>query len=173
MVSLGCSGSAKLPERSEPEDAAQAAMTAYDNNSDGKLDAKELKSCLSIASEIRKIDTNRDKVVSQDEIQKRLEVLKNGSIYVDTSLVVTSKRNPVAGATVRLVPEEFLGSGFQAFSGTTNDNGMVIVEGEENPSVPGVLAGFYSVIITTAEGKEFKRGCEVSDDAGNRLSFSL
>ena len=44
------------------------------------------------------------------------------------SATVTHKGKPVAGATVKLVSEPFMGGGMQAAEGTTDDTGGVMPE---------------------------------------------
>ena len=89
-------------------------------------------------------------------------------------MVHLSKRGrPVVGAVVTLTPEPFMGEGFPVFQGTSDEEGMVIVEAQDS-DIPDVPTGLYQVTIADpASNTEKQTGCEVSDDVGSRLNFSL
>ncbi|MBN1855013.1 MAG: hypothetical protein JW829_19925 [Pirellulales bacterium] len=170
----GCSLSGpSVPTRYEPQKAAEVAIETYDTNKDGKLSETELDRCLSLKSVLSRIDANRDRAITADEIARRFEALAGQSTFVAVTISVTKGGRPVSGATVMLRPEPFMGEGYQAFSGTTDEGGMASVVGEKSVT-PGVATGFYQVQITeSAGGGKVELGCEVSDDSNNRLAFSL
>lgn len=172
---VGCSSISgpTVPTRFEPQKAAEAAMTTNDTNSDGQISGAELDRCLSLKSAISFVDTNRDRAISADEIAQRMEAYKSQSTFVGMMISVAKGGRPIADATVTLTPEPFMGEGFQAFAGKTDERGRVSVAGQDDPDTPGVPPGFYQVQIAPPSGGEVVLGCEVSDDWNDRLSFSL
>ena len=62
------------------------------------------------------------------------------------------------------MPEPFMGEGKQSYLGTTSDNGVCGLKGQQ-ANVPGVPMGFYQVrIVHVASGVDLTRGCEVATD---------
>ena len=93
-------------------------------------------------------------------------------------VLVTSARQPLAGATVKFVPEEFLGNEIQPSEGVTGEDGYAYLSVKVDPNDPeavqGVHCGLYRVEITKQGVKipakyntETILGQEVSNDAAN------
>lgn len=153
----GCGGvgqeSRVSPPAFSPEQAAKEAMAQYDSNRDGFLAGQELESCPALKNNLTSLDTDKDGRLSESEIAEGLRNnQKQGIGLMTVRCRVTLDGSPLAGATVRFVPEGFLGSGFKPASGITNGRGMTepTTEGRQTP---GLAPGFYRVEVTNAEGQ--------------------
>jgi hypothetical protein len=160
---LGIAGCSRGPARValpkiSASAAASAAMAKYDTDKDGFLNAKELEQCPALQSALKQIDTNNDGRVSADEIAARIahwQESKQG--LTSLAVKVSLDGQPLEGATVTLVPEEFLGSDVQKAVGVTDKGGVAgtTIEQPQTPGQRGVQPGFYRVEISkTAGGKE-------------------
>jgi hypothetical protein len=153
LLAAGCGGgggggAASVPSFS-PADVGAAALAEYDTNKDGALDAKELEKCPALREAFKQgLDKNKDGRVTADEIADRMRIFQEegwmGSVFVEVSL----DGKPLAGATVTLTPEKFLGPSFQPVTKTTEPTGTTML-----PLVP---YGYYRVEVSKkgADGKE-------------------
>lgn len=132
----------------DPESMARAVLQLVDADGDGQLTAAELARVPGLVTVLATLDTDRDKRLSATELTRWLTGVRDSKVAVTpVPLQVTHKGKPVAGATVKLVPEPFMGSKVKAAEGTTNTGGSVL------PSIPGstypgVNSGIYRVEIT-------------------------
>ncbi len=177
LAMAGCWGSA--PSRVHPQgiasDAAQKAMELYDANKDGVLDAAELEKSPGLKAALKEVDKNGDGKISADEINARIEAWKESKLgRLTMKCTVQHNGQPLAGATVKFVPESFLGSELKAGSGVTGATGVATISvplgGPDD--VPGLSPGFYRVEITKSGenipakyNKETVLGQEVAIDA--------
>jgi hypothetical protein len=75
----GCSSSSDTHPLESPapkydaDAVAKAAMTQFDKDGNGGLDAGELAACPALLSGFAAVDTNKDRKLSADEIVKRVE----------------------------------------------------------------------------------------------------
>ena len=123
-------------------------MAEYDTNGDGALDASELEKVPALKNSLKEIDKNGDGKISADEIKQRIEEWQASKVAImPFNCKVTLDKAPLAGATVTLTPEKFLGPNVQPASGVTNDQGFVAVsmpkEKMPNPNFSGVNVAFY------------------------------
>jgi len=94
------------------------------------------------------LDTDKDKKVSQAELLKWLEEVRDSKVAItNISVQVSHKGKPLANAEVKLVPEACMGGAIKEASGKTDQSGisMVTIPGGE---YPGVNCGLYRVEIT-------------------------
>ena len=94
------------------------------------------------------LDTDKDKKVSQGELVKWLEEVRDSKVAITSIAVqVSHKGKPLSGAEIRLVPEACMAGGIKEASGKTDQSGMsmVTIPGSE---YPGVNCGLYRVEIT-------------------------
>jgi len=161
--------------------AASRALEAYDTNGDGALDDAELEASPALASVKAKYDTNGDGKISKDELVARFDTLfSRGAVLTNLSGTVVNGRSPVAGATVRFVPEEFLGDGIYPAVGETDVGGRIMpsLEGDDLPAdvqeSPFIQVGLYRVEVS-AGGSTFTLGHEVdpTDRQGITPTFDL
>ena len=151
LVTLcGCSGGS-LP-RVDPDKpdarAGERAIELYDSNKDGLLDAVELEKAPGLKAALQKVDLNKDGKVSADEITGRIREWADSKLgRMGVSCNLTHNGRPLIGATVKFIPESFLGGELKPAEGTTDASGMARM------SIPasgqrGICPGFYRLEIT-------------------------
>jgi hypothetical protein len=119
------------PPNVDSQAAAAEAMRLYDKDSNGHLNDAELAACPAISAARKQYDLDRDGQISQEEVATRIDRLYGrsvGLVRVDCS--VTRQGRPLSGATVRFIPESFLGTALQTAVDTTDSNGNCF------PSIP-------------------------------------
>jgi hypothetical protein len=155
LVGWGCT---RGPTRIEPpnidaEAAGQQAMQQYDSDRDGSVGGAELDGAPALKAALGRLDQDNDGKVSAAEVTalvKKWQEDKLGKM----PLPVTVKRRgqPLVGATVKFVPEEFLGPEVLTAEGVTDENGIASLSiplDPDNPNDrPGVQCGLFRVEIT-------------------------
>jgi hypothetical protein len=177
LFTAGCSGGGGADvAKISPRDGANQALADYDANKDGALDGKELEACPGLLSASKKTDKDNDGRLTGDEIADRLTLFLDQGMQADVSVEVTFEGRPLAGATVTLVPEKFMGPGVKSASVVTDEmgTGYFTTEG----SGAHVALGYYRVQVTkNAQGREMipakyntqtVLGQEISPDVGGR-----
>jgi hypothetical protein len=153
IVVCGCSfgpGRVEVPEL-DAAAAASAAIEEYDSDKDQSISQSESSACPGIAGSFKFYDANQDGLVSQAEIQSRLEAMLGAGIGRMPCMCVVygDSDRPIEGATVRVVPEAFLGGAIQPGEGVTNHRGIAKpVTIDAPPGLPGIELGLYRVEIT-------------------------
>jgi hypothetical protein len=155
---IGCSGSVPAQVASadvDPTAAAANALASYDANKDGSLDASELSKCPALAGSLAGLDANGDHKLSGDEISQKLSAIQaSGSNLTGTQCAVYLAGQPLAGATVKLVPPDILEGSLAPAEGVADDQGVARPSiGDENlpeklKGAPLVYPGLYAVEIT-------------------------
>ena len=147
-----------------PDAAATQAISLYDANNDGAIDAEEAASCSPLASSIRSYDADGDGRLASDEIANRLrQLFDSSSNLTEVSLTATLNGHPLSGATVRLRPVDFLANVIPPAEGETDDAGVArpTIGDERLPDdfrgLPLVHHGLYYVEITHASQKLAER----------------
>ena len=166
----------------DPENAATKAMTQYDANRDGFLDAEELDKCPALKNALKQLDTDGDGRLSREELLHRLQQFKKTDVGVfSTTVKVRMDGEPLVGALVEMEPEPFMGSSIKPAQGTTDDSGRALMR-IAGPEPPGCNFGFYRVRISQkdASGEELvpdhfqgTLGIEVPNSSGGGTVFSL
>lgn len=152
LCSPGCSYSPQriAPPSVDPK-AATAAITAFDSNGDGELEENELDQSPPLRAALPRIDTNGDRRISTDELNQRLVAWQDSRVgLMPVTLRIKLAGKPLADATVRLVPEEFLGPNIKPAVGTTNKHGVAVMQISNEPDERGVQSGFYRIEISKA-----------------------
>lgn len=153
----GCSNRpARVPApHINPEAIVEAVFEQADADRDGSLRSSEQRTVPSIAAAAGRLDADGDGAVTRDELLTWLEVVRDSRVAINPlDVVVTQRGRPLVGATVRLVPEPFMGGEVQAAEGVTEAEGtaaMTIADAK----YPGVNCGLYRVEIT-GEGNDGK-----------------
>ena len=161
MISLGCS---RGPKAIRPPDidgvaAAAAVMANYDTDRDGSLDGQELRAVPGLAAGLGVFDTNSDQRIQPTEIEARVDAWQAAGLMT-IRCDVRWRGKPLEGATVRYVPEAFLGDDIQTAVGTTNQFGIAYmsIPKDKRPAADapgGVQLGVYRVRISKlVDGKE-------------------
>lgn len=151
------------PAPLDPISATRQAMEEFDSDQDGKIDRSELANSPGLKAAVPKADRNKDGVLSEEEISKRLQFFVDSqSALRNFQLTVTVNRKPHDGLEVTLYPESFLASTIEPAVGTTNHLGiaypMIQFDDPEivKQGISGVRPGMYRVAVSMldAKGKE-------------------
>jgi hypothetical protein len=135
--------------------ASKAAMEQYDKNGDGLLDQTELKACPALLRELRFYDQSKDQKLSADEIGAVIkDMYGQGAGMTALGCTINLDGSPLAGATVRFIPEAFLGPEIKEAKGVTNSAGAAAL-GISPDELPKELrrhslmrVGIYRVEVT-------------------------
>lgn len=153
VASVGCGGVKEF--RVDPVAASKAAMEQYDKNGDGLLDMTELRGCPALLRELRAYDESKDKKLSADEIGAQIQdMYGQGPGMISLNCTVSLDGTALSGATVRFIPEAFLGSEIKEATGVTNSSGTAAL-GVSPDELPKELrrhhlmrVGIYRVEVT-------------------------
>jgi hypothetical protein len=153
FATIGCGGIDSVVV--DPVEASTAALEQYDKNGDGLLDETELKACPALLMEFKSYDESNDEKLSAEEIGAEItEMYGRGGGMSSMSCNVTMDSSPLSGATVKFVPEPFLGGKIPLAEGVTNSSGSATI-GIAPDELPKQLrrhslmrAGIYRVEIT-------------------------
>ncbi len=162
----------------DAEAAGRLAIGQYDNDKYGFIAGAVLDKAPALKASMKNVDTNGDKKVSAEEITARIQRWQESRVG-KMSLMVTVTRGgrPLVGATVKFVPEKFLGEAVKVAEGITDEEGYADLSVPLDPNesnIRGVHCGLYRVEITK-EGVDIPAmyntqtilGQEVSNDAAN------
>ena len=153
LLAAGCSGGATAVPQISPRETADQALAEYDANKDGALDAKELEACPALRGAVKRVDKNGDGLLTADELADRLTIFQQQGMLSDVTVEVTLDNRPLAGATVTLVPEKFMGTSYKPATATTDETGTGYFETEG--AGPSVALGYYRVQVSkNAQGRE-------------------
>jgi hypothetical protein len=134
--------------------AAAKAMELFDSNKDGKISGDELDQAPGLKAALKVMATDKDKGVTADQISLRVKKWIDSKIgRTSLSCMVIHNGQPLAGATVKFVPEKFLSEYLtETATGKTNQTGMAMlsvpVESGPDAFPPGLPVGMYRVEIT-------------------------
>ena len=153
MAIAGCGGLKEY--RVDPVAASKAAMEKYDKSGDGLLDQTELKACPALLRELRAYDESKDKKLTADEIGAVIkDMYGQGAGMTALACTVNLDGGPLSGATVRFIPESFLGPEIKEATGVTNSAGTAAL-GISPDELPKELrrhslmrVGIYRVEVT-------------------------
>ena len=157
VILAGCMGgpTRMKPPSIDPALVGQRALSQYDTDGDGGISGKELDKCPGIKRRLQAYDTNIDTKVSAEEIANRVrewQATKLAIISVMGELRMDGQ--PLSGANIQFIPEDFLSEHLKVASGTTDDSGYfsVAIDDSELPDdqkgLTGAQVGVYKVSIT-------------------------
>lgn len=150
VESGGCSGrpARVVAPRIDPAAITAAVFDKADSDGDGRLVGSELATVPAIAAAASHLDSDGDKAVSREELLGWLTAVRDSRVAITAfETLVTQRGKPLVGATVRFVPEAFMGPGVRSAEGVTGDDGAAVVT-IPDAKYPGVNCGFYRVEIT-------------------------
>ncbi len=184
----GCGGG---PARIYPPDidaaqAAAAAINEFDTDGDQLLSGEEIRACPAMLDALVRYDKDGDQFVSQEEIERRLgELSRNGLTGMYSLMIrVQVRGEPVPGAKVELIPEDFLGSAVKSASGVTSKRGLArptSISPTDGEPLHGAQPGIYRLAITGPTDEITERygsgeelGLEVGEHVlGSNIVFNL
>jgi hypothetical protein len=150
LAITGC-GAAKpsrvVPPQLDPAAITAAVMQRADADRDGRLSGAELAAVPALTAAVAVLDTDADGAISAGELQSWLRAVRDSQVAItQVAALVTHRGKPLANATLRLIPEPFMGGGIQAAEAVTE------AAGDAMPSIPGnefdgVNCGLYRVEI--------------------------
>ena len=139
----------------DPDQSADQAITDLDRDGDGLLSMEELTAAPGLKYNAKGLDAegDNDGKLSRDEIYARVKLYQDSrtGLKAFSCSVILDKR-PLSGATVRLVPEPFLGNALEPNEGISDRGGQVRFQAEGfNMSLAKI--GMYKVEITSTNVK--------------------
>jgi uncharacterized protein YceK len=126
---------------------AQAALSSYDKNKNGQIDGAELDACPGLRAALPALDKNKDRSLSASEIKERVEYYAALG-EVNLTITVNLDDRPLAGATITVEPEPFMGTSLKTATATTDKDGsagLFLMDGGSFVSLP---AGLYRIRVT-------------------------
>ena len=150
-LACGCSGGppALAPPGISPGDAADEALTLYDKDGSGDLSEEELQACPGILVAREVYDANGDGTISREEIEARLQKFVDSKVALTQLVaVVRLDKRPLEGATVRFIPEAFLGESIKEATGVTGKSGGAMMDVADS-DLPGNQAGLVGIQFGT------------------------
>ncbi len=137
-----------IPPVLDPQAITEAVMASADADSNGRLDSGELAALPGLADAIPLLDTDGDGQLAVAEIRAWLDRVEAEAVpVVELPLQITRQGRPLAGCTVKLVPEACMGGTIEPAEGVTDDTGLVFLNIQTRPT-GGVRCGLYRLEIT-------------------------
>lgn len=142
----------------DAEAMTNGAMELCDADGDGFITKSEAKTCPSIKSAMIDLDIDpKDNKISRDEMLARFNLYVESKIGLTAPSIRVMKGSAngigLVGATVRMVPESFMGDSIEAAEGTVIDPETGYTQISVVPGMPGVRIGFYRIEITSDDMK--------------------
>jgi hypothetical protein len=132
----------------DPTEAGELALAAYDANNDGAIAGAELDQSPGLKAALPQVDTDGDQRITASEVEARVQRYVDDRVAL-TPVICQVKLNgqPLSDASVKLLPEKFLGDAVRPAEGTTDSNGLcsLRIPGEE---FPGCNCGIYRVEVS-------------------------
>lgn len=150
MVLAGCGGQpSRISLPTIDAKGAEKAIGQFDTNGDGVLDEGEIEKAPSLKASLARIDLDGDRKIDASEINARITAWRDSKVGLMPVMIrLNSGGNPIAGADVTLVPEAFLGDAIKTARGTTDQNGMAVMQISDQPDQRGVHPGFYRIEVS-------------------------
>lgn len=155
LVAMLWTGCVRQPPRVEaprwdPAGLAASAIQQLDTNGDGVLSIDEVrKAAPGLAAAWKRLDVDNDSRVTAEELAARFRLYQDMRTGLRSQVLrVRYAGRPLANATIRLIPEPFLGDTIEPAGGMTDTSGNVMVR-SDSADIPAVRLGFYRVEITS------------------------
>jgi hypothetical protein len=144
----GCNSDNLAPPTVNPGAAGQAALSQYDTNKNGTLDAEELAQAPGFQAALKSCDQDGDGQLTAAEIAARVKNIVGEEVgMLQMQCMVTLDGQPLANAMVTAIPEKALGDQFRTAKGTTNAQGLAgLSMGMEG--FPGMQCGIFKIEIS-------------------------
>lgn len=142
----------------QPKEIARAVLSELDGNGDSVLSASEFELSPGLNSSVSVFDGNGDGELSEDELVAEFQNwLNERTGLISLRCEVSHHGKPLAGATVRMIPEPFLEGVLPVAIGVTDAMGMTQIscEAEHLPktlkSMRAMKPGVYRIEVTHPE----------------------
>jgi len=134
----------------DPESIGSEALATYDKNDDGALSGEELDACPGLKHGLRRIDLDQDGRATAEEIAARIRQYQEANLGMLPAFgAITLDGNPLEGALVTLVPEDFMGGSIEPAQATTDAGGQFKPKTEGvDPRLFGARAGMYRITVS-------------------------
>jgi len=134
---------------------AAEALALCDKDSDGAIDADELKSCPGLQAAIDRVDADHDQKLSAAEISQRIDKLRSSTaIIMNATVAITRGGVPLTDAQVVVEPEPFMQGLPVPAVGVTDARGEVSLAVQDG-KLPGLYCGLYRVRVSKQQqGRE-------------------
>jgi hypothetical protein len=174
---LLCSPRPQLPPLPfNASEASSKALQLFDADKDGKIAGPELDACPGLMAALKAMKTDPVRGVNSNQIATRINQWKDSRVRrFPLCCSVTHAGQPLANATVKFVPEEFLKDTLLEIAvGITNSTGRatITVPTEHLPESPppGIPPGMYRVEITK-EGENIPARYNTATELGQEISI--
>jgi hypothetical protein len=148
VLFAGCADNGGGLPRFNGSAVAAAAMSEYDKNGDGTLDAKELANCPGLKALSSKL---AKPTLTADDLTSRLAAsAQYPDQLFDFPCYIWLDGRPLANAEVTLAPEKFMGERRKPAKGTTDDVGAVRTFKVDGLTKTGVPPGVYRLQVSKA-----------------------
>ncbi len=180
----GCSGrpfNGDSAPRLPAVEIGRTAIRQCDTNRDGKISGTELDHCPGLKAAVSRLDPSGNGEITAAMITARIDAWQKSKLgRMSYGCIVTRNGKPLEGATVKLVPEKFLGHWITTATGISDKNGQADIAVAVPSTLPagrrmprGLPPGFYRVEITKPGEKipakyntKTVLGQEIAMDAG-------
>jgi hypothetical protein len=139
----------------DPAAASAEAIRLYDKDGDAMLSEVELAACPGILMHRSTYDVDGDGMVSQQEIEARVSQLVSARVgQTKLQIRVDWNGRPLPGASIKMIPEPYLGEYVKAAGGTTGDAGVTVMQipdedlPESERGIQGVHVGTFKLEVT-------------------------
>jgi hypothetical protein len=158
----------------DPSVAAHKAIELYDKDSSGTLSEAELSASPGLLAALDRYDKDGDRQISRDEIEERLQsIVATGTGWLTVNCRVLQAGRPLAGATIRFVPDACMENALLPATGTTDTYGQVSPAvadtqlPDEKKGLQVMQPGIYRVEVKHANVKQPHKplGCEIDEIA--------
>jgi hypothetical protein len=181
---VGCSYQATRvqPVEIDASSAATAALEMYDKDGDGAIAGAELDAVQGVKKHLALYDRDNDQRVTREEIVERLGVWdSNPAAIMGSSYVVYLDGKPLSGATMKFVPEPYLGPNVKPATGVTTQIGLTrpshapedLPKTANGRTIYGMTSGTFKIEITHPNQKipaRYNTQTELGDEVAHDIN---
>jgi hypothetical protein len=140
----------------DPSGSANKALELFDENKNSAIDGSELAKCPGLQAAMPRVDQDGNGKLTANEISARVSQYQTQSVgMMSLTCKVTYNGQPLPGAKITFVPEEFMSKVLKPATGTANVDGQAGLTTEGAP-VGGIQVGLYRIQVSLpdAAGQE-------------------
>jgi hypothetical protein len=181
----GCGGNSGDGDSINPGAAADQAIEQFDKDGSGSLNESELAASPGLLAARASYDKDANQEISHDELEEGLaSTSSKATSWATAYFRIMQGARPLAGATIRFVPEPFLGESLHEATGTTDNQGRVspaVADDKLPAKMKGLQVmqpGIYRVEVDHPSVKKPHKplGCEINEALvrmGTEITLSL